>query len=203
MEGLALISDGLLWVDGGQTDLSLQSEWRNSNPEGIALKKLFIKQETIFIPKFLSLPFPVRRKKKWFSVNFFPLSNWNNDFSFSLTGGLLSRTWNEEIYILCISTRAAGQTSAWQYEVQTGLQPRYDACEQCLSSFIPRWVLLWLPVPGNRWLCSALPHSAAPCWTEAALHGGTAPACGPQLLLASSDAEPLRWKVRIIKKKDK
>lgn len=67
-----------------------------------------------------------------------------------------------------------------------------------LSSFIPQWVLLWLPVPGNQWLCSALPHSVAPCWKEAALHGGTAPARGPQLLLASSDAEPLQWNVRII-----
>lgn len=87
----------------------------------------------IFIP-----PISSEKKNKMVFSQFFPLSNWNNDFSFSLTGGLL---WMKK-YIFYASAPGLqvkhhySWNEAWQYEVQTVLQPRYDACEQCWSWFV-------------------------------------------------------------------
>lgn len=207
MDRLALVSDGFLCVDGGQTDLSLQSvrnrRWRNSNPAGTALKKLFINGKQSSSQNFYP-PISSEKKNKMVFSQFFLLANLKQwvQFYWNWKSGI-----NKEITILCISTKAGSQNITTP-EMRDGSMKCRLICSNVmmpvssaghgLSSFIPRWVLLWLLVPGNWWLCLALPHSVAPCWTEAALDGGTAPACGPQLLLASSDAEPLQWNMGII-----
>lgn len=140
MDRLALVSDGFLCVDGGQTDLSLHSvrnrRWRNSNPAGTALKKLFINGKQSSSQNFYP-PISSEKKNKMVFSQFFLLSNLKQwvQFYCNWKSGI-----NKEITILCISTKAGSQNITTPEmrdgSMKTDLQQCYDACEQCWSWFV-------------------------------------------------------------------
>lgn len=65
------------------------------------------------------------------------------------------------------------------------------------SWFLPWQAQLQQIAPGGQWLCSDFLDFGAPCWSTVALHGGTGPLRGLQLLPANSSAEPWKENIRI------